>query len=149
LSNTGNAPLTISSITTTGTNSGDFAPTSSCPISPATLAANASCVINVTFTPTAPSSRTATLAISDNSFGSAQQDVSLAGVGLAPVSYLSGTSVRFPHQPFPTPSTPHPLSHSNTAHVPLTSSSITGTNSGDFAPTNNCPVSPATLAVNA
>ena len=151
LSNTGNAPLTISSITTTGTNSGDFAPTSSCPISPATLAANASCVINVTFTPTAPFSRTATLAISDNSFGSAQQDVSLAGVGLAPVASLSATSVNFPNQHVGTASTPQAVTLSNTGNEPMTISSITitGTNSGDFARTSNCPVSPATLAVNA
>src|SRR5438132_13304970 len=66
LSNTGNAPLTISSITTTGTNSGDFAPTSSCPISPATLAATASTAITLSFTTSAPSTPTPPLPISHN-----------------------------------------------------------------------------------
>src|SRR5205814_1660358 len=115
---------------------------------------NASCVINVTFTPTAPFSRTATLAISDNSFGSAQQDVSLAGVGLAPVASLSATTVNFPNQHVGTASTPQAVTLSNTGNEAMTISSIvitdgSGKGSSLFTQTNNCPVSPATLAANA
>jgi len=69
-------PLTIFSIFT----SGDFGQTSTCPLSPNTLAAGASCTISVTFTPTALGSRTGTLSISDNAPGS-PQTASLAGTG--------------------------------------------------------------------
>src|SRR5436309_959861 len=90
-------PIPISSITITGTNSGEFAPSSNCPLSPATLAVNASCAINVTFTPTGLFTRAATLAISDNAIGNPQQ-VTLAGTGLDPLPSLSATSVNFPNQ---------------------------------------------------
>src|SRR5437870_3137793 len=43
---------------------------SACPTSPATLAAGATCTINVTFTPTASGARTGTLSLTDNAGGS-------------------------------------------------------------------------------
>src|SRR5438552_17934179 len=105
-------------------------------LSPATLAVNASCAINVTFTPTGLFTRAATLAISDNAIGNPQQ-VTLAGTGLDPLPSLSATSVTFPNQQVGTPSTPQAVTLSNTGNAPLTISSITttGTNSDDFAPT--------------
>ena len=57
LSNSGNALLTINDIST----SGDYAQTNDCASS---LAAGASCTINVTFTPTASGSRSGMLTIS-------------------------------------------------------------------------------------
>ena len=77
LTNTGNAALTISSITS----SGDFA-VSNNPCG-ASLAAGANCVISVTFTPTAAGARTGTLTITDNAGGSPQM-VSLTGTGTSP-----------------------------------------------------------------
>jgi hypothetical protein len=71
LSNTGNAPLVIASIATTG----DFAQSNNCK---ATLAAGKSCTISVTFTPTGGGLRTGTLAINDNAAGS-PQTVPLSG----------------------------------------------------------------------
>src|SRR5207244_1316720 len=79
LKNTGTASLTITSIAITGTNAGDFAQTHTCGTS---LAAGASCSINVTFKPTASGTRTATLSISDNGGGS-PQSVPLTGTGVA------------------------------------------------------------------
>src|SRR5207248_520575 len=80
--NTGTAALTISSFAA----SGDFAATSTgasaCPTSPATLAADANCTINVTFTPTASGARTGTLSVADNA-GSSPQTVALSGNGTA------------------------------------------------------------------
>jgi hypothetical protein len=80
LTNTGTGPLTIVSIAA----SGDFAETSTgttaCPISPATLAANANCMISVTFKPTATGTRTGTLTIMDNAAGS-PHTVGLTGTG--------------------------------------------------------------------
>jgi Abnormal spindle-like microcephaly-assoc'd, ASPM-SPD-2-Hydin/Beta-propeller repeat len=77
LTNTGNAALTISSITP----SGDFA-VSNNPCG-ASLAAGANCMISVTFTPTVAGARTGTLTITDNAGGSPQM-VSLTGTGTSP-----------------------------------------------------------------
>jgi hypothetical protein len=76
LSNSGGAPLTINSITA----SGDFAQTTDCSSS---LAAGASCTINVTFTPTATGNRTGTLTINDDAAGN-PHTVALSGMGTAP-----------------------------------------------------------------
>src|SRR2546423_10934727 len=66
LSNPSGTALAITSIGFTGTNPGDFGQTNNCPLSPSTLAANGTCTINVTFTPTATGSRSATLTSTDN-----------------------------------------------------------------------------------
>ncbi len=76
LKNTQTVALTIWGVST----SGDFAQTSTCPLSPNTLGAGASCTISVTFTPTALGTRTGTLSISDNAPGS-PQTASLSGTG--------------------------------------------------------------------
>ncbi|HKW33377.1 MAG TPA: choice-of-anchor D domain-containing protein, partial [Candidatus Acidoferrum sp.] len=80
LTNSGTAPLTISSIAISGTNSGDFSQTNTCPASSATLAVNANCTISVTFTPSVTGSRTGSLTITDNASGS-PHSVSLTGMG--------------------------------------------------------------------
>ena len=78
LKNTGTATLKINSITFTGADAGDFAsPSNTCGGS---LAANASCTINVTFKPTAVGLRTAKLAVRDSATNS-PQTVSLQGTG--------------------------------------------------------------------
>ena len=81
LTNSGNAALTIHSIGLSGPNSGDFHQQNTCSGSSGTLAAGASCTINVTFTPTADDSRSASLAITDNASGS-PQSVTLSGTGV-------------------------------------------------------------------
>ena len=77
LANVGTATLTITGIAITGTNAGDFAQTHTCGSS---LAAGASCTINVTFKPTASGSRSAALSVTDNAAGSPQH-VTLSGTG--------------------------------------------------------------------
>lgn len=80
LTSSGTTALTISSILVTGTNSGDFPESNTCPISPSTLAVGASCTITVNFKPSAVGSRTASVSISDNAPGS-PQGISLSGTG--------------------------------------------------------------------
>jgi len=80
LKNSGTAALTINTIGMSGTNAGDFAQINTCPISPSTLAAGASCSISVTFTPTATGTRSASLSITDNASGS-PHTVALSGTG--------------------------------------------------------------------
>src|SRR6266566_8253369 len=77
LTNTGNTTLSITSITITGTEHGDFSRTTTCGTS---VSAGNSCTITVTFKPTASGPRSANLSISDNSTGSPQQ-VRLSGKG--------------------------------------------------------------------
>jgi hypothetical protein len=81
VTDTGNASLTISSITA----SGDFSQTNNCGSS---LSTGANCTINVTFNPTAPGTQTGTLTITDNAPGS-PQTVTLTGTGVGPVVSLS------------------------------------------------------------
>ena len=77
VSNKGSVTVSISGITITGTNAGDFAEVNNCGTS---LPGGASCFIGVTFTPSTTGSRTASVSISDNGGGSPQQ-VPLAGTG--------------------------------------------------------------------
>jgi trimeric autotransporter adhesin len=86
LTNSGNATLTISSISITGTNPTDFASTAGSSPCGGTLAAGASCTINVTFTPPAGGSFSATLSIADNAAGS-PQTVALSGSGINPADF--------------------------------------------------------------
>src|SRR5579859_8177909 len=75
LKNNQTTTLTISGITT----SGDYAQTNNCGTS---LAAGASCTINVTFKPTATGTRTGTLTVTDSGNDS-PQTASLSGTGIA------------------------------------------------------------------
>ena len=85
VTNNGTAPLTVSAVTVTGSNAGDFAADgTACTGAP--LAAGASCAIPVTFTPSAEGPRAATLTIASDDPDSPSLTVPLAGTGLvAPV----------------------------------------------------------------
>ena len=91
LKNQGRTALTITSIVTQGTmqqTASDFA-VQSTTCGPS-LAARASCTINVTFTPTAPGSRAGELYVFDSETATSPQGVALAGVGSAnPTPFIS------------------------------------------------------------
>ena len=131
LTNTGNASLGITSVVA----SGDFA-ASTCPNS---LAQNAACTINVTFTPTATGARNGAITITDNASGS-PQIVPLSGMGTststAPVVSLSPTNLSFSTFRVGTSSRTKSVTLSNTGNATLSLTSIAA--SGDFSQTNNC-----------
>jgi Cep192 domain 4 len=77
LVNSGNATLTVTNITITGTNAADFTRTSTCGSS---LAPGKKCVITVTFTPSFVGPETAYATIIDNAVGS-PHNIYLTGVG--------------------------------------------------------------------
>jgi Abnormal spindle-like microcephaly-assoc'd, ASPM-SPD-2-Hydin len=77
LTNTGRASTTITSIEVTGTNASSFVSQSTCGSS---LAAKASCVIQVHFSPAAAGAMTAAVSIVDSAKGS-PQTISLSGTG--------------------------------------------------------------------
>jgi len=85
LSNTGDSPVQISSVSVTG----DFTQSNNCATA---VAAGSSCDVNIMFAPAAVGSRTGTLSITHNGFGSPAQ-VTLAGVGMDfAIGPMSGSS---------------------------------------------------------
>jgi trimeric autotransporter adhesin len=141
LTNNQTVPLTIAGISTTG----NFAQTSTCPLSPNTLAAGANCAISVTFTPSALGTLTGTLTVSDNA-STSPQTVQLSGTGTAPVT-LSNATLSFVSQIVTTTSAGKSVTLKNNQTVPLTIATISTT--GNFGQTSTCPSSPATLAAGA
>ncbi len=75
LTNSGGLTMTISGISITGSDAGDFSQTNTCGSS---LAVGASCDISVTFTPTAVGTRSAAVNFADNAPGS-PQTIALTG----------------------------------------------------------------------
>ena len=78
-----NGQTSAITITSIKTGLADYAQTNTCPVSPQTLAAAATCTISVTFTPAALGTRSDTLTIADSGTSSPQK-VSLTGTGTAP-----------------------------------------------------------------
>jgi hypothetical protein len=128
LTNQGNSNMTISNIAV----SGNYAQTNNCP---GTLAASASCAINVTFTPTATGTRTGTLSVNDNAAGS-PQTVALAGTGLSALAALTPASLAFTSTAVGTTSAAQTVTLTNQGNGSLSITNIGIT--GDYAQTNNC-----------
>ena len=78
ITNVSTSSMNITGVAIVGADAGDFAENTTCK---ATLAGGASCVIHVTFTPTATGARSASLSISDSGGGS-PQTVALSGTGI-------------------------------------------------------------------
>ena len=142
LFNTGSGTLTISSISVTGADPGDFSQTNNCGT---TVATGASCAINVTFNPTASGVRTAAVSVSDNASGS-PQSVALSGTGTAggPVASISPSTLTFASQNLLSTSSAQTISLTNSGATALNILSIVAT--GDYAQTNNCGSSLAAAA---
>ncbi len=136
LSNPGNAALTITSISVTGTNASSFGQSNNCGGS---LAAGATCTITGAFTPGSTGSLTAAISVADNAAGSPQSAV-VTGTGTQPQAVLSPNPLPFPSTLVGTAATALPMTLSNpgTTALTITSISVTGTNAGSFGQSNNC-----------
>jgi uncharacterized repeat protein (TIGR01451 family) len=132
--NVGDAPLTLSAITIDG----DYAIDSTTCSDQTPLAAEATCTINIVFTPTVGGTRSGTLTIAGDADNS-PQTVSLTGVGTAPVVDVTPTSLDFGNQRVGTASTARSVTLTNTGTAPLTITAITA--GGDFAHTTGCAAS--------
>lgn len=129
--------VTVSSISFTGANPGDFVQMNTCS-SP--LATAGTCTVTVTFAPTTVGVRAAVLNVSDDAPAS-PQTATLTGTGFAaPVASLSTNTLSFGSLNVGVTSAPMPVTLTNTGNATLNiaSISITGANSGDFAQTSNC-----------
>jgi hypothetical protein len=135
LQNAGNQALSITSISLTGADSGDFSSSQNCGSS---LAANVACQITVTFTPTQRGTRTAAVSLVDSGPGS-PQSISLSGTGIAPVANLSPSSLTFPSQFVGTTGLPENVTLTNNGDVPLNISSVQA--STHFGTSNGCTTS--------
>lgn len=134
LSNSGELPLSISSILATG----DFSQTNTCPVG-GSLPAGSNCMISVTFTPTQGGTRNGSVMITDNAPKS-PQSVPLTGVGLQSTVTLSPTRLDFGNQPIGIATSPQTSTLMNTGNTTLmiASITITGANYIDFSQNNNC-----------
>jgi hypothetical protein len=140
LSNTGAAPLTITSYSATSpfTAQPNGTDGSTCGSS---LPAVSSCYIAITFSPSTAGFQSGTLSIMDtNGVTSLTQTVSLSGTGIQAVASATPGSLSFTNQDFGFISVAQPVTLSNTGAGTLStiSISITGTNASEFAQTNNC-----------
>jgi hypothetical protein len=149
LTNSGTAPLNITSITLTGTDPTQFAlvaPTSGsppCSFGTSTINANSSCFLGVQFKPTTAGARSANVSVADNASGSPQA-VALTGTGIAPALTLSATSVAFGsvNVGATAPTSNVQLTNSGTATLNITSIMLAGTDPTQFAlvtPTSGSP----------
>jgi hypothetical protein len=160
LTNTGITSLTLASVAIVNV-TGTFARPAgaaggNCLTTPATttLAPNATCTVNVTFSPGATTgAKAGTLRFTSNSggVGGTQTDVALSGTGIlnAPIVTLTPTAQAFGTQAVNTTSAARITVLRNTGTQPLTlpnSAFTTVGNTGDFTTTEACPT---TVAVNA
>ena len=143
LTNNLSTALTITSITLTGTDPGDYSQTNTCGSS---VAAKGKCTISVTFKPTATGARPATLNVSDSASNS-PQTVSLTGTGQVQ-TVISPTSLTFASQTVGTTSVAKVVTLTNNLATALsiTSVTFTGTDAADYAQTNTCGSSVAAKA---
>ncbi|WP_160331251.1 beta strand repeat-containing protein [Burkholderia cenocepacia] len=110
LSNTGNTPLAVNSISGTG----QFGVTHNCP---ATVDVGASCSVNVAFSPTSMGAQAGAVTLNTNGGTSV---VSLSGTGLQAVASVSPLSVDFGSQPLGVASTAKTVTLSNSGNKSMT-----------------------------
>ena len=128
LTNNQTVTLNISNITTTG----DYGQTNDCGV---VLPPSDSCTVAITFTPTTMGTRTGSLLVTDDANNS-PQNVSLSGIGIAPIAKLSSTTVRFGTTSLGTTSAVQKVKVSNSGTAVLTINTVSA--SGDFNETDNC-----------
>jgi hypothetical protein len=154
LTNAGSSSVAINSVMPTGTNAGDFSQSNNCG---SDLAPGAHCEISVTFTPSQPGPRVASISVNDDTTGTPHQ-LGLNGIGLSSGANatLSANSLTFDGQEIGTTSPPLTLTLTNYGEAILNIVGIAA--SGSFsesttcgptlAPGANCPIhvsfSPAT-----
>jgi FtsP/CotA-like multicopper oxidase with cupredoxin domain len=136
LTNTGTANLSVAGVVVGGANANQFAQNNTC--SATTLAPNASCAINVTFSPTSGGTKAATITVTDNSnfVTGSTQVANLSGTVLVPVAAAAPNPLAYGNQALQSTSVAQTVTLSNTGAAPLTISSIafgTASNGSTFA----------------
>jgi hypothetical protein len=139
VANIGQAPLRITSISITGTDSTQFIQSNAC----STVAVNATCTISTSFRPTSSGNKSATISIKHNS-SSGTSSIDLDGIGsgstttTAPAISITPSSLSFGSQAVNTTSASQTFTVTNTGTAPLTVTSITSTDTTQFPGTQTC-----------
>jgi probable HAF family extracellular repeat protein len=132
ITNAGNGPLTVGSISLSGANAGDWAVTSP-DRSGTTLPPGSSSTVSLVFTPAAPGDRSASLSVATNAPGS-PSSVQLAGIGTTPLVTISPASLDFGAQPLGVINNAQAIIVQNSGDAPLDirSVTVTGADADDF-----------------
>jgi hypothetical protein len=136
ITNIGTGLMNISSMALTGANPNDFAQTNTCG---PTLDVNQTCVISVTFSPTALGKRAATAIITDDGVNS-PQSFTVTGSGTTAISYTPKTLTAFATTAIGSVSTGKTITVTNlsTATLEVAGISLGGANPADFTETSTC-----------
>lgn len=131
LTNPGTTAISISGLTFSGVNPGDFTIFSK--TCGTTLAAGASCTANILFGPTASGTRSATLNFTDSD-GNSPQTVALSGLGTTGVVAASPSSLAFGSAALGSGSASQSvmLLNGGTSSLSISSVAVVGTNPSDF-----------------
>lgn len=145
LSNTGSAPLSLTSFTLGGDDPGDFGMSNNCGNLPVTLVPGSSCTVSITFAPTVTGARDASISIGNNSAVN-PTILSVNGVGSGPSVSLSPSTLNFGNEIVGTNSGIHSAILTNTGNAPLSISSIVASASYSVTTTNtSCPYAGGSL----
>ena len=143
ITNPNSEPVQMNVGFTAGT--ADFTQNFGCPL---TLAGGASCVVQIAFAPTTTGNLSTQLGVNNTGpIPSYLMNISGTGISSNGVT-LSATHLDFGNQAVGTTSAAQALTLANFGTASLMISGVTLA-PGDFAQTNTCPVSPATLAIGA
>jgi hypothetical protein len=150
ISNSGNAPLNLTSIQMTNTGGGQFTNNNSCG---ATLNPGASCTVGVTFTPGASGAQSGVLTITSNDSDEATVTVNLSGTGVvqAPDITVTPSTLTFTNTVVNSsaPAQIVTISNSGTGNLNLQTITLGGADSDQFVavgPSSTC--SPLTKTLN-
>jgi hypothetical protein len=136
ITNTGTAPMTISSVGISGANAALFsAPGGTCALTPRVIPAGSSCTVTTTYDPTSVGANAATITVASNA-SSGGNTIDLSGSGIESVFDASPVTVTFGDQPInfgPTASQGVLITNNGTASLNVSSAVITGVNAADFA----------------
>ena len=136
VTNTGTANLSISKVALSGANASDFGKSADT-CTGATLQPKGTCTVSVTFTPSAAGSLSASLIFTDNNnaVAGSTQTVPLSGSGTTVTLGLSAPSLSFLNEPvsLTSASQTETVTNTGTANLNISTATISGTNSSDFA----------------
>lgn len=144
LTNNGDAALTISALTLSGPQKGDYALVTP-PTLPATVAAGSSLTVTVQLTPTAHGARVAQLAVASDALGTPTLNVTLTGSGTGAIAGVAPAALDLGAENVGDTTAVKSVTVTNTGETALVVSAIvlSGTDAADFATTASLPLTVA------
>jgi Beta-propeller repeat len=140
IENTGDSPLTISSVILTGANSADFSAQNSVLCTTLPVAPGGMCAFEITFVPSVVGPEGAFLTLTDNA-APGSQILEVVGVGGGPLASFTPASVNFSNVPVGTnPASPILVTNTGNQALLISNIQVTGANASLFPTTSGgCP----------